>query len=160
MRLGVVAVLLVEAGHALALSYTTSFKTVGFQPILLDVTVADWDQIEHENALYLTCPHEDLVVDAGPVIYDASGHPVWMNSGSPFEGNQCHDVNVQTYNGTSYLTVWVGQGTASGYGQGNGLMFDSSYNLAKTVSAGNGLSAGESRYYVPNTPCQPPLRSS
>ena len=129
--------------RSLALSYATSFKTVDFQPILLDVTIAEWDLFEYQNALYLSCPHESLVVDAGPVIYEASGHPVWMDNSDTFSGYSCHDVNVQTYNGTDYLTLWKGTGTASGYGVGDGLMFDSSYNLIYTVSTGNGYSAGE-----------------
>ena len=138
-----VALLAVGSKLALAQSITTSFKTVVFQPILLDVTVAEWDLFDHENALYLTCPHQDLVVDPGPVLYDASGHPVWMNTSAPFSEFQCYDANVQTYNGLPYLTMWLGTVAAAGYGNGSGVLLDSSFNIVETINAGNGLSAGE-----------------
>ena len=50
---------------------------------------------------------------------------------------------MQTYNGLPYLTMWVGTTLAAGYGNGSGVLLDSSFNIVETVNAGNGLSAGK-----------------
>ena len=143
MKSNAIAALLVAGfERVVAQSYSTSFKSVSYQPLPLDVTIAEWDLFDHESALYLTCPHESNVVDAGPVIYDGSGNPVWMDTGDNFSGKTCHDVNVQTINGTDYLTVWAGDVVSAGYGEGSGLVFDNSFNLVNTLNTGNGYESG------------------
>jgi hypothetical protein len=72
----------------------------------------------------------------GPMIIDTQGRLVWFqpSSQSPF------NLRVQQYQGKPVLTWWEGQ-VITGYGQGNGVIVDSSYKQIATIKAGNGLQA-------------------
>lgn len=126
-------------------SFTTSLRSVSYEPILLQVSVKESSLYTSDNALYPTCPHEGDVTDKGPVLYDAMGQPVWMDTSDVFSGYTCHDANVQTYNEEQYLTVLRGNALDAGYGQGSGLLID---NVFKEVDTGDSLESGV--YYFIN----------
>jgi hypothetical protein len=76
----------------------------------------------------------------GPEIIDNQGRPVWFHPVA--DGNQAADFRVQTYRGESVLTWWEGQShTGPGHGEGVDYIYDRSYHLVATVSAGHGYAA-------------------
>ena len=76
----------------------------------------------------------------GPEIIDNQGRPVWFHPVA--DGNQAADFRVQTYRGESVLTWWEGQShTGPGHGEGVDYIYDRSYHLIATVSAGHGYAA-------------------
>jgi Arylsulfotransferase (ASST) len=86
----------------------------------------------------------DIVLDAhksiqaGPLILDAQGRPIWFN---PLPGGQAgFNTMVQTYKGRSYLTYWQGY-VSGGVGSGQDVMLNHSYEVVKTVNAANGYKA-------------------
>jgi Arylsulfotransferase (ASST) len=71
----------------------------------------------------------------GLIILDRAGAIVWF---SPSNGVTRLDLRVQSYQGKSVLTWWEGK-VVNGYGQGRGMIADSSYKTIGVVEAGNGL---------------------
>lgn len=73
---------------------------------------------------------------AGPMILDDLGRPVWFK---PVGGGEdVTDFRVQQYRGRPVLTWWQGHNMA-GRGEGVGKILDSSYRGIKTIRAGNGF---------------------
>lgn len=74
----------------------------------------------------------------GPEIIGPRGGLIWFD---PLPTNDAAtDFRVQTYQGQPALTWWQGDET-SGVGVGQDIIMNSSYQVVKTISAGNGLSA-------------------
>jgi Arylsulfotransferase (ASST) len=74
----------------------------------------------------------------GPEIIGPNGGLIWFD---PLpQDDAATDFGVQTYQGRSVLTWWQGNETA-GVGIGQDIIMNSSYQVVKTISAGNGLSA-------------------
>jgi Arylsulfotransferase (ASST) len=74
----------------------------------------------------------------GPEIVGPKGGLIWFD---PVPTNDAAtDFRVQTYQGQPALTWWQGNETA-GVGIGQDIIMDSSYQVVKTISAANGLSA-------------------
>jgi hypothetical protein len=77
-------------------------------------------------------------IQAGPLILDAQGRPIWFN---PLPGGQAgFDVMVQSYGNQSYLTYWQGY-VSGGVGSGQDVMLNHAYEVVKTVNAANGYKA-------------------
>ena len=74
----------------------------------------------------------------GPMIADPSGNVVWFKQLAP--PNVAANLRIQRYRGRPVLTWWQGTVTPSAFGQGQGLIADSSYRTLATVNAGNGYS--------------------
>ncbi len=83
----------------------------------------------------------------GPMILDPYGGLVWF---APLQQGTAFDVQVQNYSGQSVLTYWQGK-LVNGIGQGEDLMLDHSYQLVKTVSAGNGYMADSHEFRITST---------
>ncbi|KAF8172973.1 ASST-domain-containing protein, partial [Mycena galopus ATCC 62051] len=86
--------------------------------------------------LFLTCPVGTDVAQPGPTIYDSHGELVWAD---PTLG-ACTDLNLQTYDGSDHLTMWIGTGAAGTglqTGSGMGIMLNSKYEIVHNVSAVN-----------------------
>lgn len=76
---------------------------------------------------------------AGPMIVDTRGQPVWF---SPVAARGwAANFRVQRYRGKPVLTWWEGSVVPPGYGQGEGVIMDSSYTEVARVRAGNGRQA-------------------
>jgi len=76
---------------------------------------------------------------AGPMIVDQAGNLVWFH---PLPaGEQATNLGVQLYQGRPVLAWWQGRIVQIGYGEGEDVLFDSSYRQIATVRAGNGLQA-------------------
>ena len=79
--------------------------------------------------------------DPGLMILNRDGGIVWYspNTGFPAsDGEGRMDFNVQSYRGRAVLTWWQGK-IIKGYGEGQAVIADGSYNTIATVKAGNGL---------------------
>ncbi len=75
---------------------------------------------------------------AGPLIVDAAGQPVWFQ---PLPtGQLASNFRVQLYRGAPVLTWWQGN-VVEGYGQGHGVILDTSYREIARVSAAGGRQA-------------------
>jgi hypothetical protein len=75
----------------------------------------------------------------GPLIAEQDGTLVWFH---PLPaGEQATNFQVQQYEGKPVLTWWQGRILRVGFGQGENLIYDSSYKLLARVRAGNGYSA-------------------
>ena len=76
---------------------------------------------------------------SGPMIVNQQGQIVWFHALPP------HDVatnfQVQSYAGKPVLTWWQGHVLEVGFGQGEDVIYDSSYHHIATVFAGNGYHA-------------------
>jgi hypothetical protein len=75
----------------------------------------------------------------GPMIVDQSGNLIWFH---PLDAAQtATNFEVQQYQGKPVLTWWQGRVLEVGFGQGEDLIYDSSYQHIATVRAGNGYRA-------------------
>ena len=77
-------------------------------------------------------------VTSGPLIVDNSGDPVWFQ---PVPGKSLADFKVQQFGGRSVLTWWEGTIVSPGFGRGEIVIADSSYQVLKRVTAGHGYQA-------------------
>src|SRR5208283_3696847 len=72
---------------------------------------------------------------AGAVIVDAEGQPVWEN---PVANKVTTNFHVQSYRGNEVLTWWEGF-IELGHGVGEYVIADSGYRTIRRVQAGRGL---------------------
>jgi hypothetical protein len=75
----------------------------------------------------------------GPMISEQDGTLVWFHPLAA--GEQATDFEVQQYEGKPALTWWQGRILKVGFGQGEDVIYDSSYKQLATVRAGNGYRA-------------------
>jgi hypothetical protein len=75
----------------------------------------------------------------GPMIVDQEGNLVWFH---PLpEGVQAANFGVQDYRGKPALVWWQGRIIQAGFGEGEDVIYDSSYRHLSSVRAGNGYQA-------------------
>jgi hypothetical protein len=92
----------------------------------------------------------DIFTDAertrqqGPMILDPYGGLVWFQ---PVHNATVFDVKVQQYQGQSVLSYWQGK-LINGIGQGQNVILNHSYQLVKTVGAGNGYRADSHEFRI------------
>jgi Arylsulfotransferase (ASST) len=76
---------------------------------------------------------------AGPMIVDQRGNLVWFR---PLPaGEQATNFGVQAYRGKPVLVWWQGRVLQAGFGEGEDVIYDSSYRQLASVRAGNGYQA-------------------
>ena len=76
---------------------------------------------------------------AGPMIAEQNGALVWFH---PLPaGESATNLQIQTYEGQPALTWWQGRILKVGFGQGEDVIYNSSYHQIATVRAGNGYHA-------------------
>jgi hypothetical protein len=76
---------------------------------------------------------------AGPLIADQSGQLVWFRPLPP--GIDAANFGVQSYAGSPALVWWQGRVLNVGFGEGEDVVYDSSYRRVASIRAGNGYSA-------------------
>jgi hypothetical protein len=120
--------------HASQASFTHSFHSESWlHPPVVVMGNADPDPASGD---IVTDAHKSI--QAGPLILDAQGRPVWFD---PLPGGQAgFDVTVQNYRNQSYLTFWQGF-VSGGVGSGSDVMLDHSYRTVKVINAANGYHA-------------------
>jgi hypothetical protein len=75
----------------------------------------------------------------GEMISEQNGTLVWFH---PLpKGEESTNFQVQQYEGKPVLTWWQGRILGVGFGQGEDVMYDSSYKQIATIRAGNGYRA-------------------
>jgi arylsulfotransferase ASST len=75
----------------------------------------------------------------GPMIVEQNGNLVWFH---PLpEGMQATNFSVQQYDGKPMLSWWQGRILEVGFGQGEDVLYNTSYQPVATVRAGNGYHA-------------------
>jgi Arylsulfotransferase (ASST) len=75
----------------------------------------------------------------GPMIVDQGGNLVWFH---PLPaGQEATNFSVQHYLGKPVLTWWQGRIIQIGFGEGEDVLYDSSYRKVASVRAGNGYQA-------------------
>jgi len=83
---------------------------------------------------------------SGPMIFDEAGNLVWFD---PLPaGSAASDLQVQQYAGAPALTWWQGRITAQGFGRGEELIANSSYQVIAHVRAGNGYMADLHDFHI------------
>jgi len=76
---------------------------------------------------------------AGPMITDQKGSLIWFR---PLPaGVSATNFQVQQYQGKPVLTWWQGRIIRVGFGEGEDVVYDSSYRRVATIRAGNGYKA-------------------
>ncbi|HEV3319525.1 MAG TPA: arylsulfotransferase family protein [Solirubrobacteraceae bacterium] len=75
----------------------------------------------------------------GPMIIDQHGRLVWFHPVPA--GDSATNFQVQSYEGKPVLTWWQGKILGVGFGQGEDLLYNSSYEKIAQVRAGNGYHA-------------------
>jgi hypothetical protein len=80
-------------------------------------------------------PYNVVNAQAGAVIADGSGEPIWEN---PLADKVTTNFRVQRYRGSPVLTWWEGS-IELGHGVGEYVIADSSYRTVRRVQAGNRL---------------------
>ena len=75
----------------------------------------------------------------GPMIVDQRGQLVWFHPLAPPQ--IAAHFGVQQYEGKPVLTWWQGKVLSAGFGQGEDVVYDSSYRPLATIRAGNGYHA-------------------
>ncbi len=88
---------------------------------------------ESNNSITIT-----PVGPGGPMIVDPGGNVVWFKQLAP--PDVAANLRIQRYRGRRVLTWWQGTVTFAAFGQGTGVIADSSYRTLATVQAGNGYS--------------------
>jgi hypothetical protein len=90
-------------------------------------------------------PGEEAPNQDAPLIVDSSGEPVWFH---PLHGAEADafTFEVQTYKGERVLTWW--EGVHTGYGQGEYVIFDSSYRQIARFTAANGYEGDHHEFLI------------
>jgi hypothetical protein len=105
------------------------------QPPSLDVTATS---PEAERGLLFAAPYSGPGAP-GAMIFDETGNVVWFDP--VHGGGAASNLQVQEEGGNPVLTWWQGHITTQGFGQGEELIYNSSYQQIGRVHAGNGLKA-------------------
>ena len=88
------------------------------------------------GSLFLSPKSKRDEKQAGPLIADNSGQPIWFH---PLPGIQAAtDFRTQTYKGKPVLTYWRGT-SRQGIGTGELVMLDQSYRVIRRIRSVNGL---------------------
>jgi hypothetical protein len=90
-------------------------------------------------------PDEQSPAQDGAMILDNSGEIVWFKP-LQREVQDVMDFKVQRYRGEEVLTYW--EGTHTGYGQGEYVILDSSYEEVSRVRAGNGYRGDHHEFLI------------
>jgi hypothetical protein len=83
---------------------------------------------------------------AGPMIFDEGGNLVWFDALPG--GYAASNLQVQQDGSTPVLTWWQGTITAQGFGEGEEMIYNSSYKPLGRVHAGNGLKADLHEFHI------------
>ncbi len=98
------------------------------------LTVTHSEQGASPDPIFIA-PYNAPVGQAGAVIVDAAGEPIWEN---PLVGQVTMNFRVQRYRGSPVLTWWEGS-IELGHGVGEYVILDASYRAVRRVQAVRGL---------------------
>ncbi len=81
----------------------------------------------------------------GPMILDNEGRPIWLRPVAK-EAEDAMDFRAQSYRGEPVLTWWVG--VHGGFGRGEFVIFDDSYQEVARFRAGNGYAGDHHEFLI------------
>lgn len=137
--LALLALVAARAPHAGARAYWRFVSAPALEPPALAVTRDSARAGEGDlflAAISAPLRRDPLVGHAGPVIYDASGNPLWV--GTIPRGEVAVDFRTQTLAGAPVLTWWQGHPDRFGHGTGAVVIADSSYRTIAILTARGG----------------------
>lgn len=82
----------------------------------------------------------------GPMIFDSRGNLVWFDQLKG--GLEATNLKVQSYEGRPVLTWWQGYIPPQGFGQGQEIVANTSYQTVMRVAGGNGLPADLHEFHI------------
>ncbi len=115
--------------------YQSFYTLPAVQAPVLDVSVPDRDPAAGD-ILTTNGPGPGQY---GPLIYTPQGRLVWFDRLQA--GETAENLSEQTYDGQRDLTWWKGRVLELGFGQGEDIVMNSSYQTVARVAGGNGLRA-------------------
>jgi hypothetical protein len=98
------------------------------------LTVTHSEQAASTDPIFIA-PYNSPVGQAGAVIVDHTGEPLWEN---PLAGKVTTNFRVQSYRGNPVLTWWEGV-IELGHGVGEYVIADANYRTIRRVQAARGL---------------------
>jgi hypothetical protein len=128
-----------ELGRALASSGTPAPPAAPRWHSRPDLRIPSLTVTRRESAVspepIFIAPYNAPNAQAGAVIVDNSGEPLWEN---PLNGKVTTNFQVQRYRGSPVLTWWEGS-IELGHGVGEYVIADTSYRTVRRVQAARGL---------------------
>ena len=115
--------------------YQSFYTLPGYQAPIMTVTVPDHDP----GAGDILTTNGPGPGQYGPLIYSSTGRLVWF--GKLSGGETAENLSEQTYKGHRVLTWWKGRVLSLGFGQGEDILMNSSYQTVARIPGGNGLKA-------------------
>ncbi len=115
--------------------YQSYYTLPGAQVPILTVTLADHDPAAGD-ILTTNGPGPGQY---GPLIYAPDGRVVWFDRLPA--GETAENLSEQTYEGRRELTWWRGRVLELGFGQGEDIITNSSYQTVARIAGANGLKA-------------------
>ncbi len=126
-----------------AQAQTQPTQTFNSQPGL-QVPVMHWSGTDPDPQVGDIFTDAEKTPQQGPMILDPDGGLLWFQ---PVQNATVFNVQVQGYHGQSVLTYWQGK-LVNGIGQGQDLILNHSYQLVKSVGAGNGYQADSHAFKI------------
>jgi Arylsulfotransferase (ASST) len=120
---------------AVPADYQSFYTLPAAQPPILSVTVADRDPAAGD-VLTTNGPGPG---QQGPLIYTPEGRLVWFEKLTG--GETAENLSEQSFEGRRVLTWWKGRVLSLGFGQGEDIVMNSSYQTVARIAGGNGLKA-------------------
>ena len=115
--------------------YQSFYTAPGVQAPILSVTAPDRDP----GAGDILTTNGPGPGQYGPLIYTPQGRLVWFDR---LPGDEAaEDLSVQTYEGQRDLTWWRGRVLSLGFGEGEDVVMNSSYETVARIAGANGLRA-------------------
>ncbi len=115
--------------------YQSFYSLPGAEAPVMSVTVPD----SNPSAGLILTTNGPGPGQYGPLIYRPDGRLVWFQHLGG--GETAEDLNEQSYEGRPVLTWWRGKVLELGFGQGEDVITNSSYQTIAHVRGGNGLKA-------------------
>jgi hypothetical protein len=84
--------------------------------------------------------------NSGPMIFDEAGNLVWFDP-LPL-GTEATNLQVQQFEGKPVLTWWQGYIPPQGFGEGEEVIADSSYQAIRHIHAGNDMKADLHDFHI------------
>jgi hypothetical protein len=124
----------INPGNPHAVQHYSTAPTL--TPTTLDVTTAA--KPGATPGYLFMAPYQGVGTD-GPMIAEQNGSLVWFHPLAA--GEEATNMQVQQYEGKPVLTWWQGRILEVGFGQGEDVIYNSSYQPVATIHAGNGYHA-------------------
>jgi hypothetical protein len=129
----------IRGATAQAATYTTFRSRPDLLPPAMTVGYPAGVPDATAEGLHFVDPTAQPGAQAGALIVDSAGQPVWFSPVRP--GWWASNFTVQLYAGQPVLTWWQGKVRPPGYGHGEGVILDSSYRQIAVVRAAGGRAA-------------------